>query len=73
MSTVVRAGLPGVKSQVRVYAGSLYAGWLGHYINVQRCEGLSMVLLQLKDPVELFLKRYEFLPSSGFLSCRDMT
>ena len=32
------------------------------------CGGLSMVLLQLKDPLELFVKRREFLPGSGFLS-----
>ena len=31
-----------------------------------------MVLLQLKDPFELFAKRREFLPGSGFLSRRDM-
>ena len=29
--------------------------------------------LQLKDPLELFLKRREFLPCSWFLSHRDMT
>ena len=32
-----------------------------------------MVLLQLKDPLELFVKRKEFLRGSGFLSRRDMT
>ena len=32
-----------------------------------------MVLMQLKDPLELFLKSREFLPGSGFLSGRDMT
>ena len=31
-----------------------------------------MVLLQLKD-LELFVKRREFLPGVGFLSCRDIT
>ena len=31
-----------------------------------------MVLLQLKDPLELFVKSTEFLPGSGFLSRRDM-
>ena len=31
-----------------------------------------MVLLQLKDPLELFVKRSEFLSGFGFLSCRDM-
>ena len=49
------------------------AGQPGCYINVGRCGGLSMVLLQLKDPLELFVKSREFLPGSGFLSCRDMT
>ena len=28
-----------------------------------------MVILQLKAPLELFVKRGEFLPGSGFLSC----
>ena len=32
-----------------------------------------MVFLQLKDPLELFVDRREFLPSSGFLSRRDIT
>ena len=32
-----------------------------------------MVLLQLKDLMELFMKSREFLPGSGFLSRRDMT
>ena len=32
-----------------------------------------MVLLPLKDPLELFVKRREFLPSSSYLSRRDMT
>ena len=49
------------------------AGGPGRYINVRHCGGLSMVLLQLKDPLELFLKSREFLPGSGFLSRRDMT
>ena len=31
-----------------------------------------MVLLQLKDPLELFVKRRKFLPGSGFLSHRDI-
>ena len=43
------------------------AGWPGLYINVRHCEGLSMVLLPLKDLKELFVNRREFLPSSGFL------
>ena len=49
------------------------AGWLGGYINVQRCGGLSKVPLQLKDPLELFVKRKEFLPSSVFLFHRNNT
>ena len=32
-----------------------------------------MVLLQQKDPLELFVKSREFLPGSGFLSSRDIT
>ena len=32
-----------------------------------------MVPLQLKDPVELFVKDMEFRPGSGFLPGRDMT
>ena len=32
-----------------------------------------MVLLQLKEPLELFVKRKEFLPGSGFPSRRDIT
>ena len=38
----------------------LHAGWPGRYINVWRCGRLSMVLLQLTDPLELFVKRREF-------------
>ena len=51
----------------------LDSNWPGHYINVRRCGGLPMVLLQQKDPLELFVKSREFLPGSGFLSRRDMT
>ena len=32
-----------------------------------------MVLLQLKDPLELFVKRREFLPGSAFLSRHGIT
>ena len=32
-----------------------------------------MVLLQQKDPSELFVKSREFLPGSGFTSRRDKT
>ena len=38
------------------------AGWPGRYINVRRCGGLPMVLLQQKYPLELFVKSREFLP-----------
>ena len=51
----------------------LQAGWPGRYINVRHCRGLLMVLLQQKDPLELFVKSREFLPGSGFLSRLDMT
>ena len=44
----------------------IQAGWPGRYIHVQGFGELSMVLLQLKDPLELFVKRMEFLPVSGF-------
>ena len=32
-----------------------------------------MGLLQLKDPLKLFMKKRELLRASGFLSRRDMT
>ena len=43
-------------------------GWIGRYINVRCCGGLSMVFLQQKDPWQLFAKRRVFLPGSGSLS-----
>ena len=42
-------------------------GWPGRYINVRHCGGMSIVLVQKKDPLELFKKSWEFL------SRRDMT
>ena len=45
------------KTRVNPYA----AGAAGHY------------KLQMKDPLELFVKSREFLHGSGFLSRRDMT
>ena len=48
-------------------------GWPGRYIILRHYGGLFIVPLQLKDPLELFVKRREFLPGSWFLSCRDMT
>ena len=67
--------MPGSQALVRRFESPLdpQAGWPGRYINVRRCGGLSMVRLQLKDPLELFVKSREFLPGSGFLSPRDMT
>ena len=47
--------------------------WPGLYINVRCCGELPMILLQLKDPLELFVKIREFFPGSRFLSRRDMT
>ena len=44
------------------------AGWPGCYIN----GGPSMVLLQLKDSLELSVKRTEFLPGFAFLSRHDI-
>ena len=38
-----------------------FPGWPGCYINVRICRELSMVLLQLKYPFELFVKRGNFL------------
>ena len=64
---------PSVMLHVGVSAGSPVAGWPGRYINVWHCGVLSTVLLQVKDPLELFGKRREFLASSGVLSCRNMT
>ena len=51
--------MPGSQAWVRMFKTLLdpQAGWPGCYINVRCCGGLSMVLLQLKDPLELFVKR----------------
>ena len=49
------------------------AGWSGRFINVRHFGGLSMVPLQLTDPLELYVKRGDFFPGSGFLSRHDMT
>ena len=69
----IHAWFPSVRSQVRVSAGSPLAAKLGRYIHVWRCGGLSTVSLQIKDPNELFMKRKEFSPGSGYRSCHDMT
>ena len=52
--------------QVRRFESLLHpqACWPGRFIKVRRCGGLPMVLLQLKDPLELFVKSREFLPGS---------
>ena len=42
------------------------SGWPGRYINVRNCGELYMVLMQMKDPLEVFVNRREFLPSSRF-------
>ena len=42
------------------------AGWPDRYINVRCCGGLS-IWSSAKDPLELFVKRMEFLPGFGFL------
>ena len=60
-------------SQVRVSAGSPLEGGLGCYIDVRYCGRLSMVFLQLKEPMELLLKKRVFPPGSRYLSCCDMT
>ena len=67
--------MPGSQVRVRMFESPLdpQAGWFGCYIDVRRCGGLSMVLLQLKDPLELFVKSRKYLPGCGFLSRRDMT
>ena len=49
------------------------AGLPGHFINVLHCGGLCMVPLQLKDPLELLIKRSEFVRGSLFLSHCVMT
>ena len=49
------------------------AGWPSCFKKVRHCGGLSMVLLKLKDLLELLIKRREFCSGSGFLSRRDMT
>ena len=54
-------------------AGYPYAGCPGRYINVLHCVRPSVVILQLIDTLELFVKRREFLPGSGFLSCGKVT
>ena len=47
--------MPGSQARVRRFVSPLdsHAGWPGCYINVRRCGGLPMVLMQLKDPLEV--------------------
>ena len=59
--------------QVRITARSQDAGWPGRFINVQHYGGLYIVLLQLKEPLKLLMKRKKFLAGSRFPSCCDMT
>ena len=73
-NTVIQ-GLAGSQAWVRRFESLLdsQAGWPGRYMNVRRCGGLPMGLLQHKDPLELFSKSREFVPGSGFSTRRDMT
>ena len=50
-----------------VFAAPHLAVLPGCYINGRHCGGLYVVLLQLKDPLEIFVKRREILPSARFL------
>ena len=52
--------------QVRSSDGFPKAGWTGRYMSVGHCGGLPMALLQLKGPLEIFVKNRECRPSSGF-------
>ena len=64
----IRHDLPGSQARVRMFESPLY-----RYINVWHCGGLSMVFLQLKDPMELLAKSRGLPTSSGFLSRRVKT
>ena len=48
-------------------------GWPGLYTNARSCGVLSMILLKLEDPLELFAKSREFLLGFGISSHRDLT
>ena len=73
LSSCYDAWIPCVRYQVSVSAGSPQAGWPRRYIHVRRCGGLPSVPPQLKDPLEPFVNRKEFLAGSAFLSLRDRT
>ena len=48
---------------------ALQAGWPNRFINVWHCEGLFMVLLQLKGRMELFVKRRVSISAQYDQSC----
>ena len=53
--------------------GNSLAGWLGRHTSVWCCEGMFLVRLQHKDPLELTVRRMELHLSSEFLSPHDIT
>ena len=61
--------IPGSQARGRTFQSFLdphYSVWPGRYINVRCCGGLLLAFLQLKDPLELFVKRrFFFLPVPG--------
>ena len=68
----IRRGLvvmmPGSQAWVCRFESPLdpQAGWPGCHINVRRCEGLSMVRLQLKTPWNYSWRVGNFFPVPGF-------
>ena len=50
-----------------------HAGLPGRYIHVRRCGGMFIIFLQLKVPLELFVKGRQFLCGPWFPFRRDMT
>ena len=69
----IRRGLVVTRPGSQAFDSPLYPRTPGRYIpvNVRCCEGLFMVL-QVKDLLELFVKRREFRPGVGCLSPHDM-
>ena len=57
--------IPGSQAQVRRFYSPLdpQEDWPSRYKYVRHCVGQSLVHLQLKKNLELFVKRREFLPS----------
>ena len=47
----------GCFNRTKYFSKSFIIGKTGRYINVQHCGGLSMFLLQLNGPLELFVKQ----------------